>query len=381
MNARENHWTEFIVCLCILNLKNLDKLKNVSFDEFKYEVQKEKRIICNNLEPYILNLYNYIYPINNKQQCCAKTKKGIRCKHKCKSDSDFCKQHNKKKVSKEFVNNKDNKNEFSEKNYKNILSYKENINKFKKEILKKKRIKKIFLCGKSDNIKDPDFNIIKEENKKLKDENKTDSKKICKSDIYILFHSNLHIQFIGLSIKKDSNCTKMNYSIHSILGKIVNNELEIELNKIKAEILNNEGITKDNFKNKKKGKRIYNKSFYNKKDNLYWNKLNKYISENKEGVIKTLYSNYACINNYKYEVYELCNEKYTLLNNNNYYELKNLDLIYDKDTSERKITASKLFYDLKYKNRVWMKLEIRFKGNPFVSPQFQTAKCYDLELI
>ena len=51
-----------------------------------------------------------------------------------------------------------------------------------------------------------------------------------------------------------------------------------------------------------------------------------------------------------------------------------MKIIVDTDKKNRS-KASKQFYKLKYKDEDFIDFEIRFKGNPFNSPQFQTTSC------
>ena len=80
---------------------------------------------------------------------------------------------------------------------------------------------------------------------------------------------------------------------------------------------------------------------------------------------------FSC-NNKEYDVYELWDTDYKLLKLTK--EIKHMKIVIDTEKKSRS-KASKLFFKLKYKNIDFIDLEIRFKGNPFNSPQIQTTSC------
>lgn len=253
-----------------------------------------------------------------------------------------------------------------ETNINKIYKFSETVNRFKAEIINKNgKIKKCFVTGKNYNrINDDAFQSIKDTNKKLEEENPNDKKKICKSDVYIKFKSNKHI---GASIKKEKQCTKANYSVQKMLGEIVDIGLRNNLNNIKNRLLQDNGITRQNYPSKRD---TYNNIF--RKNNAYYNELLKNIENNENEVITRCLSNMFSCNNKEYDVYELWDTDYKLLKLTK--EIKHMKIVIDTEKKSRS-KASKLFFKLKYKNIDFIDLEIRFKGNPFNSPQIQTTSC------
>jgi len=226
-------------------------------------------------------------------------------------------------------------------------------------------IKKMYVTGKNYNrINDDEFQSIKDTNKKLEEEHPDDKKKICKSDIYIKFVDNTHI---GISIKKNKQCTKANYSVQKMLGEIVDVGLRDNLNNTKNRLLQDNGITRQNYKAKRP---IYNNLF--SKENPYYDALLTNIIKYETEIIKRCLSNMFSCNNKEYDVYELWDTDYKLLKLTK--EIKHMKIIVDTDKKNRS-KASKQFYKLKYKDEDFIDFEIRFKGNPFNSPQFQTTSC------
>ena len=367
----ECHWTELVCVLLLVYERNVFELNE---ENLKNKIRKNKKIILNDIEKYVSNLYKELYK-NNKQRCCSNNKNKERCKKPQKKGSYFCgiESHNKKTFENDEIKNIKNT-----KCWDQIGLFEIQVNTFKKDILKNNKIYKIYLTGKNyKNIKDKNFSKIKNINMTLEKENKEDSKKICKSDIYILFEDE-DKTFIGISVKKDNLCTKFNYSVEDILTRFIN----IQFNKKRTHFLNDIGVTSDNFReiDSVTKKRIYNKYFCDS-NNSYWICLIDNILKYQKKITEIIYENYVCKNNKKYEVYELHNKNYKLLNDKKYFDLKDLNLVYAKEKNKNNTKAAKLFYTLKYKDQDWMNLEIRFKGNPLKSsPQFLSAKCYDLEL-
>lgn len=253
-----------------------------------------------------------------------------------------------------------------ETNINDIYKFSKTVIRFKEEIINKHgEIKKCFVTGKNYNrINDDEFQSIKQINKKLEEENPNDKKKICKSDIYIKFKSNKHI---GASIKKDKICTKANYSVQKMLKEIVDIDLSNNLNNIKNRLLQDNYITRQNYKSKRD---TYNNIF--RQNNAYYNELLKNIENNENEIIKRLLCNMFSCNNKDYDVYELWDIDYKLLKLTK--EMKHMKIVVNNE-KKSKSKASKLFFKLKYKKIDFIDLEIRFKGNPFNSPQIQTTSC------
>jgi hypothetical protein len=241
------------------------------------------------------------------------------------------------------------------------------IRRLKRKLTKKYgKIKKVFLCGKNyKKIKDKDFEQILKVNKELEQNNPNDSKKICKSDVYILFTNNT---IVGISVKKCSNCPKSNYSIQKMFGELENKELSKKLNKNKNDFLNLNSITRKNYKNKRD---LYNSLFVDD-NNQYWKLIKENILKYDKKIIEHLICYLFCCNNKSYDVYELWDEDYTILKFDKPIEQLHVEF----DTIKKhKSNASKLFYKIKYNNNEFINFEIRFKGNPFVSPQILVTNC------
>jgi hypothetical protein len=262
------------------------------------------------------------------------------------------------------------------KNIKNgaIKMFYDTIQRFKTEIINKHGdIKKMFLAGKNyNNIKDKEFQIIKDINKKLEEENPNDKKKICKADINILFNNNTHI---GISVKKDNKCTDLNNSVQKLLSEIVNIKLSKTLNNIKNNILTENNVTKTNYNKIKIRNTQYNKfnDYFRETTNEYFNALSDNIIKYSDKIIERLLSNMFSCNNKEYDIYKLWDTDYKLLKLNNCI-IKDMKIIIDEDKTN-KSNAAKRFFKLKYKNEDFITFEFRFKGNPFNSPQFQTTTC------
>lgn len=239
-----------------------------------------------------------------------------------------------------------------------------------KRILTKKygKIKKVFLCGKDyKKIKDKDFAQILKVNRELEKNHPINSKKICKSDIYILFTND---KFVGISVKDCKKCPKTNYSIQKIFGELVNKELSKKLNESKNNILKSNSITRKNYKNKRN---LYNSLFVND-NNQYWKLIKENILKYDKKIIEHLICYLFCCNNESYDVYELWDEDYNLLKFDN-KDINKLCIEFDKIKKQNSKAAAKLFYKIKYNNNEFIKFEIRFKGNPFASPQILVTNC------
>jgi hypothetical protein len=248
------------------------------------------------------------------------------------------------------------------KDTKQIKTFLDNCYNFKSMIQSthKSYIKNVYLTGKSDKFiskTDTGFNLIKSYNNTLQKNNPKEKRRICKSDVYLILDNN---KTIGISVKMNKKCTKFNYSIE----KILRDNFEInDVSKIKNNFLLDNRITRTNYKcNRDK----YNKLFYDR-DNIYWNVLSKHINDNSCKIASILMNNYNCTFNNLYPVYEIIDNDFYLLSKSNDTNTYHLE---ENEEKKEKTNASKLYYNLKKGNEIIMNLEIRWKGCPFVSPQF-----------
>lgn len=222
-------------------------------------------------------------------------------------------------------------------------------------------IKKVFLVGKSDIcfINNSDYQIVKEFNEILKQSVPiSDRRKVCKADVYLILEN---MQVIGISVKANKNCTKCNFSIEKIFKTIDDDN---SCSSIRQNYLIENDITRKNLKNKRPE---YNALFYSR-DNPYWNEVSSFISENSHVIARQLYNNIKCLNNTLYPMWEVNGESYYVL------EGQNDDYTLVENTEKKEKTkAAKLFYRLMLGDNTLLNMEIRFKGNPYHSPQFLTA--------
>lgn len=263
--------------------------------------------------------------------------------------------------------NSKSKNKSKEsKDYKQLKSFISNCYSFKSMIQTqhKSYIKDVLVVGKNNKfiLNEPIFQKIKDMNRQLRDNNPKDSKKLCKSDVYLVLDNE---KIIGVSVKMNKKCTKFNYSVQKMLKDNfrvnVNN-----LNKTKNIILQDNDIKKSNFKTLRSK---CNKLFYDR-NNPYWVQLHYYIDLYNSKLASDLMCKYHCTHNDLYDVYEIDDSSFHMLTKN---EL-DTDYHLEEDTQKKENTkAAKLYYKLKKGEKTIMNLEIRFKGDPFVSPQFQST--------
>jgi hypothetical protein len=235
------------------------------------------------------------------------------------------------------------------------------ISNFKKsdQICPREKIKYVYLTGKS----------IK--NEKIKQLNEEYDKKDVKSDVFIETTEN---NFIGMSVKQDSKCTKTNFSLYLFLDK----EEAMKLTKIKLNMFKVAGypIFRKNECNE------INKLLRPTKDNLFWNAVKSYI-EKYNNKIKEQMFNYIHCNNVSYPVYEYDGDKIHCLKKQRDGVNLEFNLLenYKKANGEDR-DASKLYFkyreiDKKDSKEIQYRIELRFKNSNKhngTSPQFQTHK-------
>jgi len=197
------------------------------------------------------------------------------------------------------------------------------------------------------------------------------NRKEVKSDIYIKF---VNGEIFGISIKNDEKATKSNYSVHKILDVVENGSDKI-LSKYLKTYLNENGVQqtkKTDSKEEKKHKRTNANQLFYDKNNPYWNQLrtiiSKYNNEIKHIIVAYLYSSTV-----HYPVYEYDGKKMILLN---IRKDENIQIIfqeyeeYYKKKNGNNRNTSKMFYQLIVQEKKY-RVEIRWKGDCFVSPQFE----------
>tara|TARA_Y100000389_G_C17403956_1_gene486993 strand:- start:263 stop:1201 length:939 start_codon:yes stop_codon:yes gene_type:complete len=213
-------------------------------------------------------------------------------------------------------------------------------------------IKQVTICGKSSK----DYPELAELVKDLPRSQKT------KADIFIKLNND---KIIGLSIKNSKKATKMNRSVHAVLGKENGNHLS----DIKKDFIY-EKLGIDNIKDKSKRNQI-NSIFRPGIKNNYWDELKRLIEELKERVKKDLYDTLYGTNT-PFEMYEFDGEILKKVEPD--CEIDDIrfeehePFYFTKTKKMRK--AAKLFYLFETPKEKF-RVEIRHKGDFAVSPQFQ----------
>lgn len=223
-----------------------------------------------------------------------------------------------------------------------------------------KPIECVYISGKT-NI----HSEIEELNKNLK------KRKEVKSDVYVRFVDG---EIYGVSIKNDKNATKSNYSVHKLLDSIEGGFNE-EMKKYLKQFLTENGIEKlkptDTKEEKEVKRNNANRLFYNR-DNAYWNRIREMILKNNEDVKKRVIQ-YLYSSKCPYPVYEYDGTSFIHLN----MKVPDINQIvfteyeeYYKTKNGSQRSAAKMFYQLIVYEKKY-RVEIRWKGDCFVSPQFE----------
>lgn len=203
-------------------------------------------------------------------------------------------------------------------------------------------IEKVYLCGKSEL---PD---IKELNRPFKRVEK-------KGDVYIKTSDNT---FVAFSIKQSTGCTKTNWSVERILPSE-------ELKQTRIQYLKENGF--ETFQ-KSERKRV-NSLFYG--TNPYFTLLRKKIEEHKQNILDQFGTALYGIG-LPYPLYEFDSTSLKWLNGTKIDTMSfdEYDSYYLTKKGDKKSTA-KLFYKLQMNDQTY-RVEVRWKGNVFTSPQFHT---------
>ena len=178
----------------------------------------------------------------------------------------------------------------------------------------------------------------------------------AKSDVMIKLVDN---SWVGLSVKANKSCFLTNYSIQKILSN------GTELDEIKKDYLKTNGFLKFNKEERIKVNKLFHRS------NIYWDKLQESIEKEKCKIISILKEG-LCSSKTTYNVFEIDGEDIidlSLLQKE--LDSKKIDLI-KREYPER--NAAKIWYDILVDNIIKYKIEIRWKGNVFISPQIMIQK-------
>lgn len=211
------------------------------------------------------------------------------------------------------------------------------------EVLSSHIFVRVFLCGKS-------------ELPEIKDLNKGIKLKDRKADVYGCTKDG---KWTGFSVKQNTKCTKSNWSVEKII------DMSGILRILRREFLVSKGYTKF----EKKERDSTNALFY--EDNQYFTELRKSIVENKNKIIAE-FSNKLYGSKLPYPLYEFDGK--SIINMSDIsagsVTFDEHDPYYYTKTGDRRC-AAKMFYRLQINLTVY-RVEIRWKGNVFHSPQFQT---------
>ena len=204
-----------------------------------------------------------------------------------------------------------------------------------------------------------------------------------KADLYILVNGT---RWIGISVKTTPFDTKSNWSIERLIGE-QDLKLKETIKNSREEINKQNGIGRDWRKyksethNKEYNRKIYNESMYG--NNAYKTHINTWImNDENKAYLQTIIAKAAGSSN-EFEMYECNGHEYRDLRGI-YCKIKNASefrLLQDtpetknniEETLNRKShysnTAAKLWYYVLLNDTPEYRIEIRWKGDPFASPQ------------
>jgi SOS response regulatory protein OraA/RecX len=198
-----------------------------------------------------------------------------------------------------------------------------------------------------------------------------------KADLYLRVNDT---RWIGISVKTTPGDTKSNWSIERLIGE-QDPDLKQEIKGIREAINKQHGIDRDWRDNKEKNRKIYNESMYG--NNAYKAQINKWMikPENKT-YLQNIIAKAAGSSNH-FEMYE-CNGRENRDLRGIYHEIQNTvefnivpDLPetskYVEETLNQKshysVSAAKMWYYVTLNNTAKYRIEIRWKGEPYASPQ------------
>jgi hypothetical protein len=201
-------------------------------------------------------------------------------------------------------------------------------------------IQKVYLCGKYEL---PDIKVL---NQHLHRADK-------KGDIYIQTTK----EFVAFSIKQTTSCTKTNWSVERMIPG--------DLKRTRLQYLNESGFTTF----QKSERTQVNRLFYG--ENPYFTLLRTQIETHRPTLLNEFkHSLYGF--GLPYPLYEFDSKSLKCLNGTpiTHMSMEEYHAHYWTKKGNKKSTA-KLFYRLKM-NEDTYRIEVRWKGNVFVSPQFHT---------
>ena len=204
-------------------------------------------------------------------------------------------------------------------------------------------------------------------------------KKQKKADIYILVNN---IEWIGISVKTTPGDTMSNWSIEKLIFEVDKETVNI-LKETKIKLLNENGITRNWRDNKNQNREKYNKLMYG--SNKYKSIITKWMTDfkNKE-YIKKIIAEIAGSPITKFKMFKYDGKTFT-----NLFEIyqkisnaKTFNIIPDLPSSKLELDklglkshysdkASKIWFYVEIDSQVDYRIEIRWKGDPFASPQLQ----------
>ena len=245
-------------------------------------------------------------------------------------------------------------------------------------IYKHEDIVTCYLTGKS--IKDPTIlNLIKDVEKKQR-----------KADIYISVDTNSHhpipTKWIGISVKTTSSDPMSNWSIEKLISH-KDKETEKKLKDTKIKLLEENGITRSWRDNKEENRKKYNEIMYGY--NEYKTMLHTWITkpENKEYIQKII-AEAAGSSITQFKMFKYDGDKFTNLSEiyQKIIKSKNFNIIIDSPNTKHELdklnikshyskSSAKLWYYIEINSIVEYRIEIRWKGEPFASPQLILVSC------
>lgn len=209
-------------------------------------------------------------------------------------------------------------------------------------------------------------------------------KKQRKADIYISVNTNSHhpvpTKWIGLSVKTTPDDPMSNWSVEKLISH-VDKEKAQKLKETKLTILSKNGITRKWRENKEENRKKYNEIMYGY--NEYKTMLHMWMTEpkNKEYIQKII-AEAAGSSITRFKMFKYDGNKFTNLSEiyQKIIKSKNFNIIVDSSSTKshleklklkphHSITSAKLWYYIQIDSIVEYRIEIRWKGDPFASPQ------------
>lgn len=213
------------------------------------------------------------------------------------------------------------------------------------------KVSQVYLTGKTNRIEE-----IEELNREV-----PNAKRNAKADVYFKMTNG---KFIGISVKQDEKATKSNASVEKLLG-----DEGIILKEIRQEWGREQGFLEkpEKEEDKKAFRKKFNPLFYDR-NNVYWSQLRSSLNENpdiSQELALMLYSH-----NIPYPMFEFDGQELKNLNSISIEETRLVEYEpYYLTKKGKPRQAAKLFYRLSVGKDNY-KVEIRFKGDFNVSPQF-----------